>query len=139
MCLTTKECLKNVGLFDEKMPSAQDWDLWIKLLKLGPIAVCQEPLVRYFAMQPDSITNNLTATYIGRRRIYFKYKRSMKKMVLKAHLSELLFNRKMSSAKISCSLQNLCNFIKIAGFYKTIKFFYRWVKILNYKKQPAFL
>jgi glycosyltransferase involved in cell wall biosynthesis len=47
--LTKKEYLTAVGGFDESLPSAQDYDLWIRLtVEFGPIKVVKEPLQTIF-------------------------------------------------------------------------------------------
>ena len=43
--LTKKKYLIAVGGYDEKLPSAQDYDLWIRLTEIfGPVKVVKEPL-----------------------------------------------------------------------------------------------
>lgn len=38
-------CFDAVGLFDEKMRFAEDWDLWIRIAHSFPVATVKEPLV----------------------------------------------------------------------------------------------
>lgn len=70
--MVKRECLINVGMFDEKLPSRQDWDLYIRLFKKGyqcwPV---KETLVIYH-QQEKSISNSPKA-YIGNLRIVYKY------------------------------------------------------------------
>ncbi len=58
--LLKKECLENVGSFDESLPRLQEWELWIRLSEHCGFQYIDEPLVvsRY---QPDSITANQPA------------------------------------------------------------------------------
>ena len=42
-----RECLQAVGLFDESLPLAQDWDLWLRLASRFPVFRLGEPLIRY--------------------------------------------------------------------------------------------
>jgi glycosyltransferase involved in cell wall biosynthesis len=43
--LTKKEYLEEVGGYDEELPSAQDYDLWIRLvLEYGPVRTVTQPL-----------------------------------------------------------------------------------------------
>jgi glycosyltransferase involved in cell wall biosynthesis len=38
---------RELGGFDEQLPPAEDWDLWIRVAEKYRIGVCPEPLVRY--------------------------------------------------------------------------------------------
>ncbi|MEX0660777.1 MAG: glycosyltransferase [Balneolaceae bacterium] len=58
--LTKKEYLQEIGGYDEKLPSAQDYDLWIRLVeKYGPIKTAQHTLqVINMDDDRDRITNS---------------------------------------------------------------------------------
>jgi len=43
--LTKKECFDRVGVFDEKLPGCEDWDLWIRVSKYYDFRFIDEPLV----------------------------------------------------------------------------------------------
>jgi len=45
--LVRKECFKKVGLFDEKLPAGEDFDLWIRLAKYYQFDYVRECLVLY--------------------------------------------------------------------------------------------
>ena len=77
MLLTTKKMLTLCGGFNHLLKSGQDWDLWIKLWRLGPILVCDEPLVNYLSHANSRISNNKLSVYEGRRKIYAIYKDRM--------------------------------------------------------------
>jgi GT2 family glycosyltransferase len=49
LVMVRRECFDNdkVGIFDEKIRLAQDWDLWIRVAREYPIAVLGEPLILY--------------------------------------------------------------------------------------------
>ena len=40
-------CFETVGVFDRKLRSGEDWDMWIRIASRYPFAVVKEPLVRY--------------------------------------------------------------------------------------------
>ena len=40
-----KDCLSRVGLLHEPAPGVDDWDLWVRLAELYPIAAVQQPVV----------------------------------------------------------------------------------------------
>jgi glycosyltransferase involved in cell wall biosynthesis len=46
--LIRKQCLERVGMFDEKLPRLQDWDLWLRLSKKYKFFYLNEPLATVF-------------------------------------------------------------------------------------------
>ena len=62
MCGSTpmvrRECFESVGLFDQSLRSAEDWDMWIRIAKKYEFAVVKEPLVRY-RIHANSKSHNL--------------------------------------------------------------------------------
>jgi len=51
LCVSTvmvkRDALDRVGLFDLRYQQAQDWDLWLRLARIGSLARCDEVLVQY--------------------------------------------------------------------------------------------
>jgi len=45
--IVRRQCFDEVGLFDQTLRSAEDWDMWIRIAKQYEFAVVKEPLVRY--------------------------------------------------------------------------------------------
>jgi glycosyltransferase involved in cell wall biosynthesis len=43
--LIKKECFNKVGLFDESLRGAEDWEMWIRIVKCYDIKFVEEPLV----------------------------------------------------------------------------------------------
>ena len=58
--LVKKECLEEVGLFDEVLPRLQDWELLLRLSKRYPFLFVDEALVNVYHT-PGSITTNQQA------------------------------------------------------------------------------
>jgi glycosyltransferase involved in cell wall biosynthesis len=54
-----KDCLTQVGLFDEQLPRLQDWELFIRLAGLYEFTCIDEPLLIVFHT-PQSITSDNT-------------------------------------------------------------------------------
>lgn len=50
-----RAALDAVGGFDEALPSASDWDLWLKLCRVGPAVVLGE-VGAVYAMRPGSVS-----------------------------------------------------------------------------------
>lgn len=45
--LIRKECLDEIGLFDETLVGASDWDLWLRIAARWPVVCINEPLALY--------------------------------------------------------------------------------------------
>ena len=75
--LIKKECFIKTGLFDETLPSAQDWDMWIRIAQHYEFDFVPEVLVKYY-IQDDSITQNREAKIEAYRIISKKYNNSIK-------------------------------------------------------------
>lgn len=59
--LIKRSVLENIGLFDENLPSAEDWELWIRISKKYEFASLKEPLFKYRVH-----INNLTSAVAKR-------------------------------------------------------------------------
>jgi len=70
--MARRAALQAIGGFDETLPSCQDWDLFIRLARLGPIEAVGEILVLYH-VHSDSITYSSTASILGHRRLMQKH------------------------------------------------------------------
>lgn len=64
-CLSTtttamvrRDILEQIGGFDSHLPSCQDWDLWIRLRKIGEFAIVPEPLVIFNQTETIRISFN---------------------------------------------------------------------------------
>ena len=68
-----KSIIKEAGCFDEQMPSAQDLDLWIRVLKLSECDYVDEALVIYYVHGNECITANPTKKLIALKRLNQKY------------------------------------------------------------------
>jgi hypothetical protein len=57
--LIRRACLERVGLFDGQIPTAGDWDMWLRIARAGYLFACvQEPLGAY-RVHADSIMANM--------------------------------------------------------------------------------
>lgn len=59
--LILREAFSNVGGFNEELPSSQDYDLWIRMAKIGRIGHISDPLLDYYVYQTDRISKNVKA------------------------------------------------------------------------------
>jgi glycosyltransferase involved in cell wall biosynthesis len=69
--MAKKECLTEVGLFDERLKAAEDWDLWIRLAKRYEIACIPEPLILY-RIHKKSITRTRAPDRLQAAELMFK-------------------------------------------------------------------
>ena len=74
VCMVRRPVVIKIGGFSKNFPSAQDWDFWVKLRRLGPIVEVGEVLVNYSVHRGPKISTDLTSKYIGFRLFYLKYK-----------------------------------------------------------------
>ena len=85
-----RECLDDVGLFDETMPPCDDYDLWLRLIEKWPICFINEPLV-YYRRSADQQSQNEEGMLLSWLRVKEKTFRRNKElhklpqMVLDAH------------------------------------------------------
>jgi len=70
--LLKRECIEKVGLFDENLPSAQDWDMWIRISKYFNFKYIPKPLVKYNIHQL-TISKNYKSVIKGTKIIIKKH------------------------------------------------------------------
>jgi glycosyltransferase involved in cell wall biosynthesis len=70
--LLKRSSLEKVGLFDESLPSFQDYDLWIRISRDFQFDYVQEPLLNYF-IHPKKVWTNLEALTQGLEIMLRKY------------------------------------------------------------------
>ena len=61
-----RECFERVGLFDENLPSFQDYDLWIRISKVFGFEFVPDPLSNYYVHE-NKIWTDLSALSRGDR------------------------------------------------------------------------
>ena len=59
------QALKKVNGFDPAMVASQDWDVWIRLAKIGKFEYLSEPLVNYYIHSGIRISNNINNRIAG--------------------------------------------------------------------------
>lgn len=74
---TSKEMFLKAGLFDETLVAAQDYDMWIRLLKIIPVAkAIQKPLYNVYENHTGRITTS-SKKIQGYLQCYTKHKKIM--------------------------------------------------------------
>lgn len=69
-----KECLAKAGLFDEKLPRLQDWELFIRVAEYYEFACIDEPLLIAFH-SPESITADESLVPVALKMILAKHEK----------------------------------------------------------------
>lgn len=68
------ELVRSVGGFDESFQAVEDWDLWVRLLGLGRMVVCPEPLWAYtLASSAASASSNTVECLTATKRLLVKH------------------------------------------------------------------
>ena len=70
--LLRKECFDKIGLFDENLPSFQDYDLWIRISRKFHFDYIKEPLLKYY-VHPKKIWGDPDTLNQGMRMMLGKY------------------------------------------------------------------
>lgn len=63
--LATRELLSQAGDFDEDLPSAEDYDLWLRLALYSEVALVDEPLV-HVRFHEENHTREWQSAFVGR-------------------------------------------------------------------------
>ena len=70
--IVKRECLVNVGLFDESLPTCEDWDMLIRLAFRYNFGYVDEVLAYYRAHSQHRLTDNLKLVSAGHLRLFDK-------------------------------------------------------------------
>ncbi len=106
--LVKRDCFFDVGMFDETMPSKQDYDLWIRIVKKYKSIGIKQPLFIYTRHDSYQITKDYNLILEGYNKIYEKNKSYLKK--------DFIFN--------------FFFYFKFAKIYKKQKKFLKYYKFL---------
>lgn len=91
--LTTRQKILAVGGYDESLPAAQDYDLWIRLLeRYGKAACVRLPLYSVYYHSGETISKSPKKTK-GYFAVYKKHKHMMKRAHRKQQLANLYLAR----------------------------------------------
>lgn len=71
--LIKKECLEQIGGFDTKMQSMQDYDVWLRLAARYPVNYVRKPLLKYYIHENTRISSDTDKKLSGLLRLNAKY------------------------------------------------------------------
>lgn len=106
--LIKRDCFFDVGMFDESIPSKQDYDLWIRIVEKYKAIGIKKPLFIYTRHDSYQITKNYNLILEGYKKIYEKNKSYLK----------------------NDFIINFFFYLKIAKIYKIQKNFIKYFKCL---------
>ena len=88
--LIKKSCFEKAGYFDEKLPSVQDWDMWIRISKYYKYDFVPNVLARHY-VHKDQISANLHNKIEGREILMDKFQMDLLKYpsIYANHLKQL--------------------------------------------------
>jgi len=88
--LIEKTCFQKAGFYDEKLPSCQDWDMWIRISKYYEFDFVPDVLAKTY-IHGKQISVNLDAKIWARERILQKHFEELQRCpnILAAHLEKL--------------------------------------------------
>lgn len=72
--LLKAECFEKVGMFDESIPFAEDYDMWIRIAQEYEFDFVRSPMINY-RIHRNSISSNNKATIIGLERLLKKHEK----------------------------------------------------------------
>ena len=71
--LTKRNCFVKCGMFNEKLRSCQDWEMWLRISKYFKIGCVNEVLVKYHIHSSERITSNAKNRIQGHEFILKEY------------------------------------------------------------------
>jgi len=77
--LIKKECFDKAGIFDVKLPSAEDWDMWLRISKYFDFEYIPEVLSSYHLHSDVQISQNLKNKISGRELFMKKHHEDLSK------------------------------------------------------------
>ncbi len=121
--IVRKECFNRLGLFEERLPSLSDWELWLRISKYYEFKYIDEPLVTQY-YTANSISTDLNAHIEAR------------KLILEKHFEEFKKNKESLARYFFNIGARLCSVGKIR---QGIKYFLKSFKIFPFNLRPLLI
>lgn len=87
------DAIRAMGCFSEDLPSAEDWDLWLRLAKTAPVLCIPQVMADYMIHRTGSVTSKLRARAISTRMIGARHQdavRTMSSRAVRSFMSRVL-------------------------------------------------
>ena len=122
--LVRRECFDSVGLFWEKQPARQDYEMWLRISTKYKVVGINEPLFIKIMHSGEQISRNKKKAHDGFKNIYLRYKKEYKKNLrAKLKLQKLIYKNR--SGNIVSDIPIYIDFLFSSMWY-VLK--YRWMK-----------
>lgn len=118
VCMVNADVIKQIGGFNPRLRSAQDWALWLALHARGEIVVVNESLVDYEIHFNERISNNMDAKYQGARHFYYLHRGQMSADTQKHHVQFICF---IKSRMREVSLLRRFYYLRLAMRHNSLK------------------
>ena len=96
--IVRRECLEKCGLFDERLPSCQDWEMWIRIARHYQFLFIKDALARIY-IHGKQISGHLDDKIAARERIIDKY-------YFELHKNKFAFSMHLKKLGGLCCLAN---------------------------------
>ena len=131
--LVKKECFQNVGMFNTKMESAQDGEMWLRIAKTYQVDYVDEPLVIYHVHGEERITTNAYKKIQGLEalnNIYAEYLEKHKEVKAIRLIKIVPYYIEVKKVKKAWNIY--CQAVRLAPFsiyynLKYLKCFVKWI------------
>jgi glycosyltransferase involved in cell wall biosynthesis len=100
ICMVRRSALEQVEGWDESLPSCQDWDLWLKLSKVGALAVVPTCLVEFNQDSDRRISRDADSILHGHRIVF-------NRIIREAHWSERPLLSAMHAVRLSYMMASI--------------------------------
>jgi len=114
LCMVRASIARDI-LFDERLPSAQDWDFWLRVSDRTRVRVVPAILVRYHAHRDPKITSDASRRYLGVRSVYLKYRHRRSDPARRRGLGMLAYLRSMRPGPRWARLRLLARAVSLTG------------------------
>ena len=128
--LVEKELVIRAGLFDEELPSLQDFDLWIRICQLTKVGAVNEPLLIYINEDENNqVSADITKRVKALELITNKYADHLKnKNELKNELEKYIYQTVLKIAQRNTDKKSLRKYRKI--YLKKYKGLKPWLFVI---------
>jgi len=124
-CLVARRVIEKIGLLDAALPSAQDWDFWLRTARNFRIHIIAQCLVVYNRHDQTRISSSYAGKVKGAEIIYQKYRADMTDACARHHQKYLCYYKSLAEQSRLKRLKYL------AGMLIHIDKRQDWLLILN--------
>lgn len=105
VALIKRTCFDKVGMFNRKLPAAQDYEMWLRIAKEFKVDFVNEELLHYYIHEGDRISTNSSKKIQGIEMVnsiyyeYYKNNKNLKAYKMSSLVPRYINNRDFDKAK----------------------------------------